>query len=73
LNQYYQFMIPRVQLRETLTQQQASLNALQTEVQSVQTQLRPVPTPVIGPTGVGGGYMNYSHFYPGVPAVGRTR
>jgi hypothetical protein len=73
LNQYYQFMIPRVQLRETLSQQQYSLNALQNQVQGVQTQLRPAPTPVIGPTGVRGGYMNYSHFYPGAPGVGTSR
>jgi hypothetical protein len=72
LNQYYQFMIPRVQLRETLNQQQASLNALNTQIRSVQTQLRPQPAPVIGPTGVGAGYMSYSHFYSGSPGVGRS-
>jgi hypothetical protein len=73
LNQYYQFMVPRVQLRETLSQQQASLNSLQSQIQSVKTQLGPVPTAVIGPTGVRGGYMSYSHFYPGAPGVGLTR
>jgi hypothetical protein len=70
LNQYYQFMIPRVELRDTLTQHQASLNAIQNQVQSVRTQIQPQPTPVIGPTGVRGGYMNYSHFYRGSPNVG---
>lgn len=64
LNQYYQFYRPRVNLESTLYQQQATINSLQTEVQTAQNAFRPPPpAPAIGPTGVGSVYMNYSHYY----------
>jgi hypothetical protein len=65
LNQYYNFIIPRRQLTETLNQQRAAITNLQTQVQSNRAQLRPTPTARIGPTGVGSVYMNYSHYYGG--------
>jgi hypothetical protein len=71
LNQYYNFVIPRRQLAQTLDQQRTAINRLETQVQSVRGQLRPAPTANIGPTGVGSGYMNYSHYYSGLPGGGR--
>jgi hypothetical protein len=66
LNQYYNFIVPRRQLANTLNQQGAALNVLQNQVQDVRGGLRPVQTAPIGRTGVGAGYMNYSHYYPGM-------
>lgn len=68
LNQYYNYIVPQRRLEATLQQQYQAIQGLQTQVQGVRGQLQQVPTAPIGPTGVGAGYMNYSHYYPSAAA-----
>ena len=56
LPNYYTFVRPQQELQATVRQQDANIGNLQNRLQRVET------TPV-APTGVSGGFMNYSNFY----------
>jgi hypothetical protein len=73
LNQYYNYIVPQRRLESTLQQQSSAISGLQTQVQGVRGELRQVQTAPIGPTGVGAGYMNYSHYYPTAPPIAAPR
>ena len=73
LNQYYNYIVPQRRLESTLQQQSSAITGLQTQVQGVRGELRQAPTAPNGPTGVGAGYMNYSHYYPSAPPVAAPR
>jgi hypothetical protein len=77
LPNYYQFVRPKQELLKTLQsqntqleRQRASLGSLRQQVDIMERQ------PGAAPTGIGGGFMNYSHYYstrqtPGPGAVRR--
>ena len=65
LDAYHEYVRPRVELRETLQQQNRQLNAQARELRSLNTQWqRGRETGTLAPTGVGARFFNYSHFYP---------
>lgn len=65
LPNYFQFVRPQTQLQDALERQD---RALQRERQRLQTVTRRIDSIEQGggsrPTGVHGGFMRYSHFYP---------
>ena len=67
LPNYFQFVRPRTQLLDTLRSQD---RAIQRERQRIQSVNRRIDTlqqqgrTDVRPTGVSGGFMHYSHFYP---------
>lgn len=71
LPNYYQFVRPKQQLLKTLQnqntqleRQRASLGALRQQVSTMERQSE------ARPTGIGGGFMNYSHYYPAQQSPG---
>jgi hypothetical protein len=63
LDRYNQYVVPRRQMRQRLTQQDTLLRGLNTRVSEVNDEIQRVREPTITPTGVGSSFMNYSHFY----------
>jgi hypothetical protein len=64
LNNYYNYLVPQSQLDNALRLQAASINSLQGDVQRVRGELQRAEEEVgIRSTGVGGGFMFYSHYY----------
>jgi hypothetical protein len=72
LDNYNQFVRPRVALNNNLSQQQAGLRAMQGQVGNMQSFLRRAEEtgfqsgPTLPPTGRVPTSMNYSHFFPGM-------
>ncbi len=64
LNNYYNFVRPRIQVRSTLRSQEQRLDALNQDVQRASQKASVVYGSGAGPTGIHSLYMNYSHFYP---------
>lgn len=62
LDQYNQFVAP---LRRLDDQMRAMQNQTQTDFQAAQRAISQIRTSQAAPTGVGAGFMNYSHYYPG--------
>ncbi len=77
---YYSLVRPQLQ-QQRINQQQQSINlrqqslaqANQQGIQSVQQGLLEIRQPQASPTGTGGGFMNFSHFYSfsGTPGLRR--
>jgi hypothetical protein len=67
LPNYFQLVRPRQQLRNALQRQEI---AIQRQQQTLQTLDRRLDSSLrlggVAPTGVQGGYVDYSHFYPGL-------
>jgi hypothetical protein len=69
LDPYTTFVAPRRQL----TNQLQALNARQqADFQAAESQISTLRQSLAAPTGVGGSFMNYSHYYP-TGQVGRPR
>ncbi len=64
LNNYYNFVRPRIQVRSTLRSQEQRLNNLSQEVHRASQNASGVHESGAGQTGIHSLYMNYSHFYP---------
>jgi hypothetical protein len=64
LNNYYNFVRPRVQLRSTLRTQERRLDTLNRDIQRVSQSASQVRGSGAAPTGTHSSYMNFSHFYP---------
>ena len=60
LDQYNQFIAPLRRLDNQLLTMQ---NQTQGDFQSAQRQISQIRTSQAAPTGVGAGFMNYSHYY----------
>lgn len=61
VDNYHAFVRPRFQLRGRLQEQAGQIDTLQRDVQELR---RPqVPSSGAAPTGIGGGFMNFSHYY----------
>ena len=65
-NQYYTYIRPRRQLERFARDQQS-------QVRSLRQQLQQVREPTVRPTGIHGGFMNYSHYYQYRQPAGRRR
>jgi hypothetical protein len=61
LDPYNTFVAPR---RQLMNQLQALSAREQYDFQAAQSQISSIRQSVAAPTGVGAGYMNYSHYYP---------
>jgi hypothetical protein len=62
LTEYHTFVMPQRQLRNTLRQQEDMIRAQEGEIADLETRLQESVAPIT-PTGKGGRYMSYSHFY----------
>ena len=68
LDNYYNFVRPRVQLRSSLRMQERQIDRLSREMQQSRTTVSQIRDSGIAPTGVNSRYMNFSHYYPGSSA-----
>jgi hypothetical protein len=65
LPNYYQFVRPKQELLKTLQHQNTELERQRAGLGAVQHQLSIIERQAqAGPTGIGAGFMNYSHYYP---------
>lgn len=70
LTEYHTFVRPHRQLRGTLERQDQLIRTQEGEIESLRDELTTAQTQAAGtPTGKGGGYLNYSHYY----NLGRAR
>ncbi|MBN2580000.1 MAG: hypothetical protein JXB10_13510 [Pirellulales bacterium] len=66
LDNYHTWVQPEMRLRQTLQYQARNIQSLQQYVSQPQTRT----DGKLAPTGVGGGFMSYSHYYPGLNTSG---
>jgi hypothetical protein len=72
LPNYYTFVRPEQQLRETLRRGDATVRRQGVAIGSLQRQVSVFEREALAPpTGTGSVFMDYSHYYPGYSAVGR--
>lgn len=61
---YHEFVRPKINLRNTLEQQDTQLRAQAQELRKMNNQWnRARQTGTLAPTGTGAGFFNYSHFF----------
>jgi hypothetical protein len=60
---YYTLVRPQLQQQAINERTQATLQRQRTQLQGVRQQLLNVERSTMRPTGSGGGFMNYSHYY----------
>ena len=65
LNNYHNFVRPRVQLRSTLQRQKQQISRLKRNVSRNTRATSRVRSSGVAPTGAHSSYDNYSHYYPG--------
>jgi hypothetical protein len=65
LPNYFQFVRPQQRIVSDLQRQDRALRRNEQAIRSVERRVNAADT---RPTGVGGGYFNFSHFYPGLGA-----
>jgi hypothetical protein len=66
LDSYHEYVRPKINLRNTLTQQDRQLRAQAQGLRKLNSQWqRAQRTGTLAPTGTGAGFFNYSHFYSG--------
>ena len=71
---YYEYVLPKQQLQRTLTQQNVALRRQSAAIQGLgQRMLTVERESSVLPTGVGGVFMDYSHYYPSMGGVSRRR
>ena len=68
LNNYYNFVRPRVQLRSSLRMQERQIDRLSREMQQQARTASQIRDSGVAPTGISSRYMNFSHYYPSSPA-----
>ncbi|MCH8923640.1 MAG: hypothetical protein IIA67_10905 [Planctomycetes bacterium] len=73
LDNYHTFVRPKQQTRAALRQQAGQFGSLQRQFGGLQRQFSSLQNTRVSPTGIGGGFMNHSHFYRIQPAGRRRR
>ena len=73
LPNYHTFVRPKLQTRAAFQQQAGQFRSLQRQLGGLQRQFSSLENPHVSPTGIGGGFMNFSHFYSTPTATGRRR
>lgn len=67
---YYQFIRPQRELRQTLNQYDRTLTQEQRQIRQLEGQLHQIKESPAAPTGTGATFQNYSHYYRMGPAGG---
>ena len=67
VNNYYNFVRPRVQLRSSLRMQERQIDRLNREVQQQARTASQIRDSGVAPTGINSRYMNFLHYYPSSP------
>jgi hypothetical protein len=65
LDNYHTFVRPQIQLENTLQRHQVAIQRNYEGVASLDREMSELTAPgQVHPTGIGSGFMNYSHYYP---------
>ena len=73
LDNYHTFVRPKLRTQAALRRQSAQFGSLQRQFGGLQSQFSSLQNTQVAPTGIGGGFMNFSHFYSTPAAAGRRR
>ncbi|MCH8046809.1 MAG: hypothetical protein IID44_24165 [Planctomycetes bacterium] len=72
LSNYHTFVRPKLRTQAALRQQSNRFGSLQRQFGGLQRQFSSLQNTQAAPTGIGGGFMNFSHFY-STPTSGSRR
>jgi hypothetical protein len=73
LPNYHTFVRPKLQTRAALQRQTGQIGALNQQFGGLRQQFSSLENTQASPTGIGGGFMNFSHFYSAPANTGRRR